>query len=111
MGSSSVETNPNVGLVSNKFSSFWSDFLRNQLEITDPSKALYSFRHNFRDAMSAVGANDYEINMLMGHAEIGAGRAYGAKKTPRVVDIVKLNDLVQRPAWPFLGEITWPLQR
>jgi hypothetical protein len=106
-----VQTNPNVDLVSNMFSSFWSDFLRNQLEITDPLKALYSFRHNFRDAMSAVGANDYEKNMLMGHAEVGTGRAYGAKKTPRVVDIVRLNDLVQGPAWPFFGEITWPSPR
>jgi site-specific recombinase XerD len=53
------------------------------LKIVDPEKALYSFRYSFRDAISAVGADDHEKDMLMGHAEVGTGRKYGEKNRKR----------------------------
>jgi hypothetical protein len=72
-------------------------------------KTLYSLRHNFRDALSACSATDYEKDQLMGHAEVGTGKKYGTKKKPRVVDIVRLNGLVQMANWPFIERFQWPL--
>ncbi len=97
-----------VTSISNMFSAFWSRHLRTVLEITDPNKALYSFRHNFRDALSSSGATDYEKDQLMGHAEAGTGRKYGVKKQPRVVDIRRLDGLVQGATWPWLKDVWWP---
>jgi hypothetical protein len=103
-----VEANPNVTSLSNMFSGFWSDFLRNQVGVADPAKTLYSLRHNFRDAIAKAGEADFERDQLMGHSEQGTGRKYGAKRAPRAVDIVRLNDLVQNASWPFLRSMQWP---
>ena len=103
-----AEQNADFTSISNMFSSFWSDRLRNELSIKDPLKTLYSLRHNFRDALSAAGATDYEKDQLMGHAEVGTGKKYGTKKKPRVVDIVRLNELIQSLKWPLLDRIEWP---
>ena len=70
---SAIEDRRDASLSSNMFSAFWSDFLRKTLKITDPTKALYSFRHSFRDGVSACGATDYEKDQLMGHSEAGMG--------------------------------------
>jgi hypothetical protein len=90
------------------FSAFWSDTLRNKLAISDQMKTLYSLRHNFRDAMAAVGAADFERWQLMGHAEQGMGKKYGTKRKPRAVDIVRLDRLIQAASWPFLSKLVWP---
>lgn len=103
-----AEQKASVTSVSNMFSSFWSDRLRNELSIKDPLKTLYSLRHNFRDALSAAGATQDEKNQLMGHAEAGTGKKYGTKKKPRVVDIVRLNELIQSMKLPLLDRIEWP---
>jgi hypothetical protein len=103
-----VEANPNITSLSNMFSGFWSDVLRNQVGVDDPMKTLYSFRHNFRDAIAKVGAADFELDQLMGHSEQGTGRKYGTKRAPRAVEIVRLNDLVQNASWPFLRSLQWP---
>lgn len=97
-----------VTSVSNMFSAFWSDFLRKTIGIEDDMKALYSFRHSFRDALSAQNAAPYEKDQLMGHAEGGTGAGYGAKLEPREVDIRRLNDLVQGATWPCLSTVRWP---
>jgi site-specific recombinase XerD len=103
-----ANANQHTTQISNYFSAFWSGFLRNQIGITDPLKSLYSLRHGFRDALSAAGATAYEKDQLMGHAEAGTGRKYGAKKEPRVVDIQRLNELVHAPAWLYLEKLQWP---
>ncbi len=103
-----VEANPNITSLSNMFSAFWSDFLRNQVGVDDPMKTLYSLRRNFRDAIAKVGAADFEQDQLMGHSEQGTGRKYGAKRAPRAVDVVRLNGLVQDASWPFLRSVKWP---
>ena len=90
------------------FSGFWSGFLRKQVGVGDPKKTLYSLRHNFRDAIATAGGADFERDQLMGHSEQGTGRKYGAKRTPRAVDIVRLNDLVQKVSWLFLQSVRWP---
>ncbi len=94
--------------VSNMFSAFWSRQQREVLQIEDPMKALYSLRHNFRDALSVLGASEYQKDQLMGHSEVGTGRKYGTKKQPRAVDIQSLDELVQSAAWPCLMGIEWP---
>ncbi len=104
---SAIEDRQDVSLSSNMFSAFWSDFLRKTLKITDPTKALYSFRHNFRDGVSACGATDYEKDQLMGHSEAGMGAKYGTKVKPRVVDIERLDGIVQKIDWAMLGDISW----
>jgi integrase len=103
-----TEVNPDLTSLSNMFSGFWSDFLRKQVGVGDPKKTLYSLRHNFRDAMATAGGADFERDQLMGHSEQGTGRKYGAKRTPRAVDIVRLNDLVQKVSWLFLQSVRWP---
>jgi hypothetical protein len=103
-----VEANPNITSLSNMFSGFWSDVLRNQVGVDDPMKTLYSFRHNFRDAIAKVGAADFERDQLMGHSEQGTGKKYGTKRAPRAVDIVRLNAIIQRASWPFLRSVRWP---
>jgi hypothetical protein len=103
-----AEVNPDLTSLSNMFSGFWSDFLRKQVGVGDPKKTLYSLRHNFRDAIATAGGADFERDQLMGHSEQGTGRKYGAKRTPRAVDIVRLNDLVQKASWLFLQSVRWP---
>ena len=105
---STVETAKSVSLVSNMYSAFWSDHLRRVLNITDPNKALYSLRHNFRDGLSSQSATAYEKDQLMGHSEAGTGAKYGTKANPRVVDIARLDALVQAIDWPYLRSISWP---
>ncbi len=90
------------------FSAYWSDFLRKQVGLKDDDKTLYSLRHNFRDAIAAVGAADFERDQLMGHAEQGTGRKYGTKRKPRVVQIVRLDQLVQGASWSFVNSVGWP---
>ena len=97
-----------VTSVSNMFSAFWSEVLRKEIGIIDVLKALYSFRHNFRDALSVQGATPSEKDQLMGHAEGGTGALYGAKRGAREVDIRRLNDLVQSASWPCLSFVRWP---
>ncbi len=98
-----------VTSISNMFSAFWSDFLRKEIGVTDDLKALYSLRHNFRNALVAQGAMPFEKDQLMGHAEGGTGALYGnTKKEPRVVDIRRLNELVQGAKWPCLSTVRWP---
>ncbi|MHA6732456.1 site-specific integrase, partial [Devosia sp. A369] len=91
-----------IDAVSQQVSSFWSDFARNELKISDPQKTLYSFRHSFKDATASVGATEDEKKQLLGHAETGATKGYGTKKEPRPVDIRRLNDIVQAIGWDFL---------
>jgi len=104
----SIELRNNIDLSSNMFSAYWSDHLRNSLLIADEKKSIYSFRHNFRDGLSAVGATNYEKDQLMGHSEAGTGAKYGTRKAPRVVDIDRLNSLIQKIRWPFLANTMWP---
>lgn len=104
----SDDSSAEVTSISNMFSAFWSDFLRNGVGVTDVLKALYSLRHNFRDALSAQGATPYEKDQLMGHAEGGTGALYGAKREAREVDIRRLNDLVQGAKWSCLADVRWP---
>jgi len=94
--------------LSNMYSAFWSEFLRKKAGIADPAKALYSLRHNFRDAIAEAGGADFERDQLMGRAEQGTGRKYGTKRKPRVVNVVRLNQLVQQPKWDFLSSVRWP---
>ena len=91
--------------VSQSFSPFWSEFSREDLEITDPKKTLYSFRHTFKDRVPARGASETEYKRLLGHAETGTSKRYGTKIAPKPVDIVRLDALVQGIDWPFLKEL------
>ncbi|MHA6692540.1 site-specific integrase, partial [Devosia sp. A449] len=91
-----------IDAVSQQVSSFWADFARSELKISDPQKTLYSFRHSFKDATASVGATEDEKKQLLGHAETGATKGYGTKKEPRPVDIRRLNDIVQAVEWDFL---------
>jgi hypothetical protein len=56
--------------------------------------------------VSACGAT-YEKDQLMGHSEAGIGAKYGTKIKPRVVDIGRLDGIVQGIEWTMLGEISW----
>ncbi len=104
-----VEKARSLSTLSNMYSAFWSEFLRKKAGVADPAKALYSLRHNFRDAIAEAGGADFERDQIMGHSEQGTGRKYGTKRKPRVVNIVRLNELVQQPKWEFLSSIRWPI--
>lgn len=100
-----VASDLNVTRVSGYFSSFWADFSRTDLKITTEGTSLYSFRHAFQDRLSAGGYSDAVKKALMGHAESGMTGRYGAKKKPRVVNIVELDGALQDLAWPFLRHV------
>lgn len=100
-----VEKAKSVSLVSNMYSAFWSDYLRRTLDISDPRKLLYSFRHSFRDGLSTQSAEAYEKDQLKGHSEVWTGAKYRTKANPRAVDIVRLDALAQAIDWPCLRQI------
>lgn len=95
-------------LVASMFSAFWSDFSRRELKITDDDKMLYSFRHDFEDAMKANGTPKHIKDNLMGHAEAGTGRRYGTRRQPEPAPIGELDAVIQALAWPFLEKLVAP---
>jgi hypothetical protein len=100
-----VASSGNVTRVSGYFSSFWAGFSRDDLKITAEGTSLYSFRHAFQDRLSAAGHGDAIKKALMGHAESGMTGRYGAKKKPRVANIVELDRALQGLHWPFLKHV------
>jgi site-specific recombinase XerD len=52
--------------------------------------ALYSLRHNFKDALVALGLGEREQDILMGHASEKVGSIYGSRETTqRLIDAVR----------------------
>ena len=98
----------NITLVASMVSAFWSSHSRGELEITDEEKTLYSFRHNFKDAMRKLGVPKHIADLLMGHAETGTGRRYGTKRAPEPVPIDELDRVIQSLEWPFLDDLVAP---
>jgi site-specific recombinase XerD len=93
---------------SNKFSAWFSLFLRTKVKITDELKTLYSLRHTFQDRLQAAGAAPWEAKQLMGHAESGMTRVYGEKIEARKSDIRKLNRILQRAKF-YVDDLVKPL--
>ena len=94
-----------VTRVSGYFSSFWAAFSRGELGLTTEGTSLYSFRHGFQDRLGSAGYGEEIKKGLMGHAESGMTGRYGTKKKPRAVNVVELNEAVQRLPWPFLAGV------
>ena len=91
-------------LASNYFSSFWTSFVHEELELDVDAQTLYSLRHNFQDGLTRAGFGDC-TKPLMGHSEGGMTARYGQKKAPRAVPIGKLNQAIQAIEWPFLRSV------
>ncbi|MBD8906928.1 DUF6538 domain-containing protein [Methylorubrum zatmanii] len=94
-----------VTRVSGYFSSFWAAFSRGELNLTTEGTSLYSFRHGFQDRLGSAGYGEEVKKGLMGHAESGMTGRYGTKKKPRAVNVVELNEAIQRLPWPFLAGV------
>ncbi|GJD43778.1 hypothetical protein AFCDBAGC_1633 [Methylobacterium cerastii] len=94
-----------VTRVSGYFSSFWAVFSRGELGLTTEGTSLYSFRHGFQDRLGSAGYGGEIKKALMGHAESGMTGRYGTKKKPRAVNVVELNEAIQRLPWPFLTAV------
>lgn len=95
----------NVTRVSGYFSSFWAAFSRGELSLNTEGTSLYSFRHGFQDRLASAGYGEEIKKGLMGHAESGMTGRYGTKRKPRAVNIVELNEAIQRLPWPFLAGV------
>lgn len=94
--------------LSNKFSAWFSPFLRTKVGITDELKTLYSLRHTFQDRLQAAGAAPWEAKQLMGHGESGMTAVYGEKVEPRLSNIRELNRILQRAKF-FIEDLVKPL--
>lgn len=110
---SSVEIDVNSEIdnsenVSGMFSSFWSDFSRKKLLITDQEKTLYSFRHSFQDKLFGIGTEEAVVKQLMGHASSGSTKRYGTKKKPKPIPIDALNHAIQTIDWTFSFDLKPP---
>jgi len=51
--------------------------MRDVIGITDPSKTLYSLRHNFKDACRMAHLPEDVHDQLTGHSSSSVGRTYG----------------------------------
>jgi hypothetical protein len=56
--------------------------MRDVIGITDPSKTLYSLRHNFKDACRMAHLPEDVHDQLTGHSSSSVGRTYGASLFP-----------------------------
>lgn len=64
------------------FSTFFSNWLRRHVGITDSRKVFHSFRHTFKDTCRKVGIEEAVHDALSGHTTPSAGRRYGNEQYP-----------------------------
>ena len=83
------------GDFSHNFSKWFGRYLCD-IGAKTPKTAFHSFRHNFKDALVAVGVPESHARTLMGHADGGVHGLYGT-----VVPIKLLNTELQKIHYPL----------
>ena len=82
------------GYYSHNFSKWWGRFSR-QVGFKSPKTAFHSFRHSFRDALSAAEVHESISKALMGHSERSVHNQYGSGPS-----LTALKAAVDKIAYP-----------